>query len=189
MSKIVTVFGSSQPVEGDADYAVAFELGERLAAAGFSVCNGGYGGIMEASARGAKSRGGRTIGITFRSAGRNANRWIDEVIEMNSLLERLQKLIALGDAYVVLPGGTGTMLELAAVWEFINKNMMPAKPAVALGPFWKDVIRTLRDQLRAEGSAAAAEAIVLADSPQQCVEILRTRLSRTTTRESDNAHE
>lgn len=102
-------------------------------------------------------------------------------------MERVQKLISLGDAYVVLRGGTGTLLELAAVWEFINKNMIPAKPVVALGSFWSDVVSTLREQLLAEGSAAAAEAIALANSPQQCVEILRTGFTRTTTAGDPNA--
>lgn len=174
MQKVITVFGSSHPSEGDPDYDLAFELGKRLAAAGFVVCNGGYGGVMEASARGARSAGGRTIGVTIRGGGR-ANRWIDEVIEMASLVERLHKLIALGDAYVVLRGGTGTLLELAAVWEFINKNLMETKPVVALGPFWADVIRTLQAQLRAEGSAAA-DAVTIVESPQQCVDVLRRRV-------------
>lgn len=185
---IVCVFGSSHPQEGDADYATAFELGALLAREGYTVCNGGYGGVMEASARGAKSAGGTTIGVTFRaSGGRSANRWIDQAIEVETLMERVQKLISLGDAYVVLRGGTGTLLELAAVWEFINKNMIPAKPVVALGSFWSDVVSTLREQLLAEGSAAAAEAIALANSPQQCVEILRTGFTRTTTAGDPNA--
>lgn len=179
---IVSVFGSSHPREGDADYAFAYDLGALLARQGYTVCNGGYGGVMEASARGAKSAGGTTIGVTFRaSGGRAANPWIDEVIEMETLMERLHKLISLGDAYAVLRGGTGTMLELAAVWEFLNKRMMPPKPVVALGTFWADVVHTLREQLRAENSAAA-EAVALAHSPQQFVDVLRTRLSTTTTK-------
>jgi predicted Rossmann-fold nucleotide-binding protein len=101
-------------------------------------------------------------------------------------MERLQKLILLADAYVVLRGGTGTMLELAAVWEFLNKNMMPPKPVVALDSFWGNLVRTLRDQLLAE-SSPAAEAVILAHSPQQFVDVLRTRLLTTTTNGAHNA--
>jgi uncharacterized protein (TIGR00730 family) len=174
MNRIVTIFGSSHPREGDADYALAFEVGTQLAGAGFTVCNGGYGGIMEASARGAKSVGGTTIGITIKPAPPNP--WIDKVMEMNTLVERLQKLILLGDAYVVLKGGTGTLLELAAVWEFTNKNLMDVKPILALGSFWQPVVETVKSQLIVEGSSAA-DAITLVDTPQQLVEVLRTRLA------------
>jgi uncharacterized protein (TIGR00725 family) len=59
--KIVTVFGSSRPRSGDAQYADAQALGGELAAKGFVVCSGGYGGVMEAVSRGAKEAGGRTL--------------------------------------------------------------------------------------------------------------------------------
>ena len=65
--KIVTVFGSSRPGEGDEEYLLAYEVGKNLALNGFTVCNGGYAGIMEASARGAKEAGGKTIGVTFKN--------------------------------------------------------------------------------------------------------------------------
>src|SRR5580704_15146463 len=61
---IVTVFGSSRPTQGDADYQEAFELGKELGARGLAVCCGGYGGVMEAASRGAKEAGGKTYGVT-----------------------------------------------------------------------------------------------------------------------------
>ena len=65
-AKIITVFGSSRPENGHADYADAFELGRSLATAGFDVCTGGYGGVMEAVSRGASEAGGeRLIGIAL----------------------------------------------------------------------------------------------------------------------------
>lgn len=175
---IVSVFGSSYPREGEPAYHEAYELGRLLAEAGYRVCNGGYGGVMEASARGAKSAGGFTIGVTCTSVGGSTpNKWIDEVVETAMLVDRLQKLVALGDAYVVMPGGTGTLLELAAIWEFTNKGLMHSKPIIVVGAYWKPVIETLRVQLISEGSIAAAGAVVEAVSPQHCVEILRTRLT------------
>lgn len=61
--KIITVFGSSRPRDGDAHYALARHLGSELASRGFAICSGGYGGVMEAVSRGAKDAGGNTIGI------------------------------------------------------------------------------------------------------------------------------
>ena len=54
MNNVITIFGSSRPVKGDEEYQLAYEVGKQLSLAGFTVCNGGFGGIMEASARGAK---------------------------------------------------------------------------------------------------------------------------------------
>lgn len=177
MKKIICVFGSSHPGEGDEAYALAYDMGKRLAENGYTLCNGGYGGVMEASAKGTKSASGRTIGVTIRNTkGRTANPWIDEVIEKDSLVERMMTLVSLGDAYVILPGGTGTLLELAAVWEFVNKQLMRPKPIITVGEFWNHVIETLCRQLIAEGARHAAEAVVQAATPQQCVDYLRTRL-------------
>ena len=63
-ARIITVFGSSRPAESDPDYAEARALGAALAAKGFVVCSGGYGGVMEAVSRGAKEAGGHTLAIT-----------------------------------------------------------------------------------------------------------------------------
>ena len=172
-ARVVSVFGSSRPLPDDSEYSVARRVGRELAVAGFVVCNGGYGGIMEASARGAKDASGRTIGVTSNSLGPlRANAWIDTIIPEETLVDRLLKLIALGDAYVVLKGGTGTLLELAAVWEFMNKNMMPKKPFIAVGGFWNEVIQTLRGELAWEGLGMAAQLITVVESPGECVDLL-----------------
>src|SRR3989338_9060256 len=103
---VVTVFGGSHTSEKDPDYKTAFELGRELAKAGFTLCNGGYSGIMEASARGAKEGGGKTIAVSASDFGGAVNRWMDEEIKAGCWSERLFKLIELGDAYVVFDGGT-----------------------------------------------------------------------------------
>lgn len=142
---IVTVFGSSRPREGDAHYSLARELGAELASRKFTVCTGGYGGVMEAVSRGAKEAGGRTIGIVSVFFSSRANSWIDEVISTASWQERLFALIDRGAGYVVCPGGTGTLVELSVVWEMLNKRVMRAKPIVALGHFWRPVIERVRE--------------------------------------------
>src|SRR5258707_11934912 len=135
---IVTVFGSSRPREGDADYEEARILGRALAKHGFSVCSGGYGGVMEAVSRGAKEASGKTYGVTaefFKTAKLNA--WIDAEVRMKSWEERLFELIRRADAFVACKGGTGTLVEIAVVWEMLNKTVMSAKPFAVLGEFWR----------------------------------------------------
>jgi uncharacterized protein (TIGR00730 family) len=184
--KTVTVFGSSLPGEGSATYLEAHRLGKLLAEAGYAVCNGGYGGLMEASARGAHESGGHTVGITCVVWPRPANPYVVEEVRTQSFPERLMTLIARGDAYVVLPGGTGTLAELALVWEMMNKGSLSKtvggqKPLLVMAPYWQPVIDCLRQEGQLNDSdtaweAAAMDIVTLIETPEQAVEALRKKL-------------
>jgi hypothetical protein len=139
----VTVFGSSRPAQGSAAYETACELGTALARAGFAVATGGYGGTMEAVSRGAREASGKVIGVTAEVFRSPANAWVEEEIRVPSWQDRLFKLVELGAGYVVLPGGTGTLVELAVVWEWINKGLLRVKPLVILGEFWLPVVTAI----------------------------------------------
>lgn len=142
---IVTVFGSSRPHEGDADYEEARVLGRALAKHCFAVCSGGYGGVMEAVSRGAKETGGKTYGVTaefFKSA--KCNPWIDIEIRKQTWEERLFELIRMAHGFVACKGGTGTLVELALVWEMLNKAVITKKPFAVLGEFWTPILERVR---------------------------------------------
>jgi uncharacterized protein (TIGR00730 family) len=143
--KVITVFGSSRPHAGDAHYAAAQALGAALAAKSFIVCTGGYGGVMEAVSRGAKESGGRTLAVTSTFFRARANRWVDEEISVPTWQDRLFALVERGNGYVACQGGTGTLVELAVVWEMLNKRAMARKPLVVLGDFWRPVIDRVRE--------------------------------------------
>ena len=176
-SHVVTLFGSSRPREGDELYRLAFECGTLLAQNGYTICNGGYGGTMEASARGAREAGGRTIGVVCERFGPVANRFTDRTIVCGTLMERLTKLIALGDAYIVFPGSTGTLLELAAVWEMENKSIISTRPLLLIGSFWNDVVRTLDAERSFEGNDPATSYITIVPDPISCLPILSNSLN------------
>ena len=137
--KIITVFGTSKAAEGDAVFESAKSLGRLLAKNGFTIANGGYGGTMLAAAKGAAETGGEVVGVTCTAFKRSrANEYVSKEISTHCLSERLAKLIELGDAYIVLAGGTGTLLELADVWEHKNKGFTNAdKPIILVGAFWR----------------------------------------------------
>jgi uncharacterized protein (TIGR00730 family) len=176
---VITIFGSSRPVPGDEAFEGAAELGRLLAVSGFTVCNGGYGGIMEASAQGAKQAGGTTIGVvTGALTPRSPNPWIDTVFTENNLIQRMMKLVALGDAYVVLKGGTGTLLELAAVWELMNKQLLSTRPILIVGNFWDGVISTLKDELAWEGLEQCTRYVSVVDSPSSAVRFLEDHFDK-----------
>ena len=134
-------------------YQLARNVGMKLAEMGFSIVNGGYGGTMEASARGAKDAGASTIAVTCSLWKSQPNQYIDEVIETSTLNERIGKLIELGRCgYVVLPGATGTLAELAWVWELACKGFLPTtaaskgnspRPIVCMGEFWVQLIEMI----------------------------------------------
>ena len=139
-ARTVTVFGSGRLRVDDPQYAEARSLGAALAAKGFRVCSGGYGGVMEAVSRGAKEAGGHTLAVTADFFRSTANEWVDEQLRVKTWQERLFELIARGDGYVACPGGTGTLVELAVVWEMLNKGAMARKPFAVLGDFWRPVV-------------------------------------------------
>jgi uncharacterized protein (TIGR00730 family) len=140
--KIVTVFGGSHAKPREELYHTAFELGRTIAQLGLTLCNGGYGGTMAAAAQGAVEAGGHTIGVTCTRFGRGGpNPYIRQEIPTFDLFQRLNMLIQLGRAYVVLAGGTGTLAELALVWELLNKGLLRGqRPLIVLGDAWQPVI-------------------------------------------------
>ncbi len=138
---IVCVFGGSQaPPEGPA-YQEALSVGQKLARLGYAIANGGYGGTMEASARGAKAAGGLVIGVTCSIWRSEPNEFLDRRFVTPDLAERLGKLVALGrSGYVVLPGANGTLSELACVWERKHIGDWSDRPLVFLGSYWQPLI-------------------------------------------------
>ena len=150
MKKTITVFGSSKPREGDEEYNIAYKLGCLLAQNGFDVCTGGFLGTMEAVSKGANENGAKVIGVTVDFWSRNPNRFITKEVKCNNLLERVEKLIKLGDAFIVLQGGTGTLLELAAAWEFANKGLMDKKPILCHSSMWQGIVSKMNIQMEKE---------------------------------------
>ena len=173
---IISIFGSSRSQTENTEYQTAYELGKQLAEAGYTICNGGYGGIMEASARGASVVNGKSIGVVTEVFGATANPFITQTIVTKTLIDRLVKLIEIGDAYIIFRGATGTLLELAAVWEFMNKHLMKEKPILLYGAFWYNLVDTLKQELISEGLPISAGYITQVNSPSECVHILKTKL-------------
>lgn len=143
--RILTIFGSAATEEADNLYQTARVIGRTVAEFGWTVCNGGYGGTMAATARGAFEAGGHTIGVTCASFKRSGpNRYIKQEIPTFDLPQRLNTLIQLGRAYLVLPGGTGTLAELVLVWEMKNKGLLAGERPLAIwGEHWNPVINGL----------------------------------------------
>jgi uncharacterized protein (TIGR00725 family) len=149
----VTVFGSSKPIASEPEYEAAYLLGKLLAAGNLNVCSGGYQGIMDAVSKGAAEGGTEAIGVTVDIFNAVPSKHLTKEIKCKTLFERIDKLIALGDAYIVLDGGTGTLVELSIVWEYFNKDLNPRKPFACVGKMWNDIITVMEKRIFDEGRA------------------------------------
>ena len=168
--RVVCVFGAGRAVEGDKLFEQAVELGFLLASAGYTVANGGYSGTMRASAKGARRANGPVIGVTCSAFGRSGpNEYITREIQTESLDQRLRTLVQLGDAYLVLPGGTGTLLEFADIWERRNKRFASAlKPIIIVGEFWNDLIALMQ-----KADPQSVRHLMVAVDPKDAVALLQ----------------
>ncbi len=166
-AKRIAVFGGYQQEVGGELYRLAEKLGECVARRGWTLLNGGYAGSMEASARGARNAGGHTIGVTCAVFKREPNEFIAETIPTPDLWARLRVMLERGDGYIALPGATGTLAEVAMVWEFLVKGFMPRRPMALLGEFW----RPLYDMLvpRPDVRAAADGLVRVVQTPEEAV--------------------
>ncbi len=140
----VTVFGGSQPAPGAPIYQNAYRLGQLLGQAGHNVLTGGYIGVMEAVSRGAAESGAHVIGVTCAEIERwrpvKANAWVKEERRCATLSERLEKLIDGCDAAVAMPGGPGTLTEIALMWNRMLVESAPKRPLVLVGAGWQTVL-------------------------------------------------
>ncbi len=172
----IAVFGSSEPSEESPAYREALEVGGLLATAGFTVINGGYGGVMEASARGAKEAGGTTIGVTIRAFRRRsgANRFIDTEFCEKDLFERTRKLIETATGFIVLQGGSGTLSELTFLWALQKADLLGSRPILLVGPVWAETLDQLR-RLRLVHEADLASTSMAA-TPREAVDMMARSL-------------
>jgi len=143
----ITIFGGSEPKPGSPAYAEAYELGRLLGEAGHTVLTGGYIGTMEAVSRGAAEAGGHVVGVTCTEIEHwrpvKANAWVQEERRFPTLQARLDELIHACQAAVALPGGPGTLTEIALTWNLMIVAAMPPKPLILVGPGWMAVFEEM----------------------------------------------
>lgn len=145
MKQVVSVFGSSAPAPDSEAYSEARRLGQLLAEAGLAVATGGYGGTMAAVSQGAAEAGGHVIGVTSSAIERYRptppNEWVVEEIRFDSQRDRLLHLVMTNEAMIALPGGIGTLSEVALAWSLLQTGELAARPLVLLGPVWRETLR------------------------------------------------
>ncbi len=145
--RIVTIFGGSKCGEDCAEYAQARRIGQLLAEQGYTICTGGYLGVMEAASRGAHERGGRVLGIVMNQFKAEPNRYLTDKVASAHFYERLQNLITRSVGFIALRGGMGTVTELSLVWNKLQTRVIESRPIVLVGESWPPVIEAFRQHL------------------------------------------
>ncbi len=168
--KIVTIFGGSQCGENSPEYQQAEELGARLAKAGFTICTGGYLGVMEAASRGAREAGGRVFGIVMNQFKSEPNRYLTDKVASDHFYDRLQNLITRSVGFVALRGGMGTVTEVSLVWNKLQTGVLERRPLVLLGDCWKEVVTAWQKNLVVSDSDVAL--LDFAESAEEAARIL-----------------
>ena len=142
----ITFLGYADAKENDEVYKEAFEVAKLCAQGGYMVVNGAGPGVMKAATLGAKSAGGRTVGITFYSndlplfEGRDETNTVDELIVERDYLARTLRLLAQGQIFIFFNGGTGTISEFAMAWGLARLYFGHHKPLLLYGDFWQEII-------------------------------------------------
>jgi hypothetical protein len=176
-----TVFGSARFDETHPYYQLARETGSRLAQLGFTVMTGGGPGLMEAANRGAKDAGGRSIGCNIQlPREQTPNPYLDRYVVLNHFFVRKVLLFKYSYAFVILPGGFGTMDECFEALTLIQTGKIQDFPLVVMDrAYWRNLQELLDDMLKA-GTVSASDLRLLyyADSVEEAAEKVATAIAR-----------
>jgi uncharacterized protein (TIGR00725 family) len=157
--RFIAIFGGAEFAPQTPEWQAAYQVGQEIARRNGVVFNGGYAGVMEASCAGARAQNGLTVGVTCDNLPEDsANKYVVQEWKVSRWDQRLLALVWLADGYVVMPGSSGTLVELAMVIETQRKGFIPARPIACCGKFWQPVLRRIDGtEVMIKISADAAE--------------------------------
>ena len=182
--KAVTVFGSARTDSHSAEYRLGRELGTALAQAGYAVITGGGPGAMEAANRGACESGGYSVGLGIELPfEQRLNHWVDLGINFRYFFVRKTMFVKYSTAFIVFPGGYGTMDELFEALTLIQTGKVKHFPVILFGEeYWAGLVEWLRDRVAGEGKIATTDLrlLTVTDSPREAVATVRQARERRT---------
>ena len=173
----VTVFGSARTPRDSELYKLARRIGRQLAEAGYAVITGGGPGIMEAANRGCREGGGLSVGCNIElPMEQGLNPYVDLGIEFRYFFARKTMFVKYADAFIILPGGFGTLDELFEALTLIQTHKVRNFPVVLVGrSYWSGLLDWIHDTLLAKGAIEEADLALLqiTDDPDEVVKIVR----------------
>lgn len=177
VGKAVSIFGSSRSKSDNKYYQLAEEIAYLLAKAGFAIITGGGPGIMEAGNKGAKKAKGRSIGLNIQlPMEQRANEYIDTLIEFRYFFVRKVMFVKYAKAFVIMPGGFGTLDEFFEATNLIQTERIERFPVVLFGrDYWQGLANWLEDIVLKNGNISKHDLDIfkIADTPAEVVKIIR----------------
>jgi uncharacterized protein (TIGR00730 family) len=171
IDKGVTIFGSARTHPDDPQYQAAHEVAKLLAEAGFAIITGAGPGIMEAANKGAKAGNGRSVGCNIELPfEQGANPYVDTLVNFRYFFVRKTMFIKYSNAFIIFPGGFGTLDEAFEALTLIQTGKIYQFPVVLFGRhYWAGLIRWLQSRVLSEGkiSAGDLDLMLLTDDPQE----------------------
>jgi len=143
----LAAFGSSRIGPEAAIYQDVFTLSKKIAQSGWGGMTGGHQGMMAAFSEGMHAGSGHIQGITLERFPTPPDNTLSEEIRAKNFFDRMGTMIEQADAWLVLPGGLGTLAELAMTWDLIAIRVLEPRPLLLYGDMWQPIITTLSDQL------------------------------------------
>jgi len=178
--KAITIFGFADCKENDPLYQETVAVAKLIAENGLEIVNGGGPGVMRAATEGAHTGGGVASVATFypkfieNFEGKDPENKADKEIIMHNYVDRTMKLLELGDAYVVMNGGTGTLSEFGMAWGLAYLYLGNHKPLILYGDFWYPIMETLVKNMRiAENRIDSLKVYRIATSPEEVLDYLK----------------
>lgn len=173
----VSIFGSTRAKPGDEVYQKAERIGKLLAENGFSVITGGGPGAMEAANKGAASVGGRSIGLNIElPLEQKPNPYANIILKYRYFFVRKVMFVKYAVAYVILPGGFGTMDELFESVTLIQTHKIKPFPVILVGSnYWKGLLEWLKEVVLKEGkiSPPDLDILQLIDDPEEIAKTIK----------------
>ncbi|HEY4075150.1 MAG TPA: TIGR00730 family Rossman fold protein [Herbaspirillum sp.] len=174
----VSIFGSARTKEGTRFYDLGIQIARQLSDAGFAVLSGGGPGIMEAANRGAHDGKSPSVGLNILLPHEQGNnKWQDIAINFRHFFARKVAFVRYADAYVVMPGGFGTLDEMSEVLTLIQTGTIQRIPVILVGTeFWSGLLDWFRDKLVGDGMIHGDDMklIQVIDDPRQILEAILT---------------
>ena len=190
----VSVFGSSRIRHGDPIYEEVKKLSSELARLGVDIVTGGGPGLMEAANAGARegqTGKSRSYGLAIHLPSEEAaNPFVDKVFRHRTFFSRLHHFIRLSSAFIVMPGGIGTALELFMVWQLLQVKHMKEHPLILVGTMWPGLIEWMRATMVERGlvSPPDFDVIKVVGSSDEAIPIIRESYDRWLQQERANAN-
>ena len=183
IGKAVSIFGSARTKPGNKHYKHAEEVAYHIAKAGYAIITGSGPGLMEAANKGARRAEGHSIGLNIQlPCEQKPNKFVDTVLKFRYFFVRKVMFVKYAKAFVIMPGGYGTLDEFFEAITLIQTNRIPKFPVILFdSKYWKPLLEWLKSTVYSHGNISKEDMdlFVLADEPKQVAQIIKRFYDKT----------